>query len=122
MSKLKLLYVEDDRNFADFFIEDFTRKGCEVHWRLTSSSAVKQMDRENFDLVITDYNLMYGDTGIPVAEEALKRGIPVRVFSGASWEDDRIESVRGIWVRKHYPEEIFDFIQEVQESKAAEKK
>ncbi len=113
MNKLNLLYVEDDREVAQSYLGFFEAKGCTVQWRLSSSSAIKLMDREKFDLVITDYNLLHGDTGIPVAEEALKRGIPVRVFSGADWWEEQIESVRLVWVRKHYPEDIFRFIDEV---------
>lgn len=105
---LRLLYVEDDKTQAAAQIRWLMSRGCEVFHVNSSKAAIEKMDTEVFHAIVTDWNLLGSDTGAPVVREALRRGYPVRVWSGLL-----VAEHADIWICKSRPEEIDRFLTEV---------
>lgn len=109
--ELIVLYVEDDFWVAKPMIEALVGRGYKVIHVESATQALESMKACSFGAVVTDWNLLRGETGASVVEAAEAAGIPVRICSGlletAKWSH--------LWIAKGYPEQIFAFLALVRE-------
>ena len=70
---MKVLIAEDNPALAAVLEFNLTQAGAEVTWVTDGPSAIEQLHRVRFDLVITDYQ-MPGATGVEVLEAARTSG------------------------------------------------
>lgn len=108
---MTVLYVEDDWWVAKPMIEALVGRGYKVMHAQTATQAIELMGAFAFKAIVTDWNLLRGETGASVVEAAEAAGIPVRICSGlletAKWSH--------LWIAKGYPEQIFAFLASVRE-------
>ncbi|MCP3962039.1 MAG: EAL domain-containing protein [bacterium] len=90
---LRLLLVEDDTVDRMAFERFVKRRGLDYDVTVARSAdeARELLDRESFDIVLTDYHLGDG-TGVEVLE--LEPGIPVIVITGAGDEETAVAAMR----------------------------
>ncbi len=76
--KKRLLIVEDERNLCLLYKEELTEEGYNVTAVTDADSALKQMKKKTFDLIITDIR-MPGKNGIELITQimALRKDIPI---------------------------------------------
>ena len=70
----KVLCVEDDKATRDVFVDLLTLEGFEVEAAGTAEEGLALLQRNHFDLVVTDYS-MPGSTGTWMLEEAADQGL-----------------------------------------------
>ena len=69
----KLLYVEDDEDLRDVIAGILIEAGFEVTAESSAESALERLERDHYDIVLTDYNLLR-ETGAWLLESASTRG------------------------------------------------
>jgi len=114
-SKLKILYVEDDKDVAKAMTRFFGMVDVEPTHFTSAQKAVNALESEeaSFDLVLTDWNLIGAETGQRVVEAARAKGLPVRIYSGREWDSTIDASLKDIWLPKRGNKPVNDFIDEV---------
>lgn len=76
-----ILLVEDDTDVRLVFIEILFDAGYEVDAASSVNAGTVMLASRHFDLVVTDRSLRDG-SGLALADEAGKRGIPVLIVTG----------------------------------------
>jgi DNA-binding response OmpR family regulator len=72
--KLRILFVEDEADIRETLAEILQLHDYEVVAVETAEAGLKELEREPFDLLLTDYNLP-GEPGVWLIEEARARGL-----------------------------------------------
>jgi CheY-like chemotaxis protein len=80
---MRILVVDD--NLADLFHEAFTEHHHQVVAALDGHQALRLLEAEPFDVVITDV-FHPGPSGHAIAVEAVRRGLPAFLLSAGSFE------------------------------------
>jgi DNA-binding response OmpR family regulator len=76
--KKRLLIVEDEKNLCLLYKEELTEEGYKVTAVTDADSALEQIKKKTFDLIITDIR-MPGKNGIELITQimALRKDIPI---------------------------------------------
>ncbi len=91
----RVLVVEDEVDLRDLLVEYFRGRGHQVVGAADGRSAVATLEREAFDLVITDLQLPGVDgLGVLTAARRLHPGIYVVIVTGFASLDSAIQAVR----------------------------
>ena len=61
---MRVLLVEDDASLRDNLGRSLEADGWESEAAATAEEAIKKISERHFDLVVTDYNLGSGETGL----------------------------------------------------------
>ncbi|HEX9374234.1 MAG TPA: response regulator [Roseiflexaceae bacterium] len=95
--ELRILVLEDDRNDADLAIATLERAGYACCWDLVADRGafLKHLDDQEYDLVLSDYNLPAFD-GLTAVQLLRERDpdIPFILVSGMLGEETAIESLK----------------------------
>jgi signal transduction histidine kinase len=84
---LRLLVVEDNRDTRQFLSLVLSQRGHEVCTAASLSEARAELNRQDFDLLISDVELPDG-TGLELMREMAERGVPGIAMSGFGSEED----------------------------------
>jgi two-component system OmpR family response regulator len=74
-----VLVVEDDRRVADFLVRGLQEEGCTVDVCGDGESALQQMQRQPYEVVLLDWNLP-GRDGVSVLRTMRSRGVETAVL------------------------------------------
>jgi CheY-like chemotaxis protein len=96
---LRVLVVEDEASIRQFLDAALTGMGCRPRLEPDAESALRALEEEQFDLVLTDMGLP-GATGQELAQAAAEcwPGTPVVLMSG--WGDQLMtegKQIEGVW-------------------------
>lgn len=86
----KILIVEDEESLCLLYEEELTREGYEVTTVTNADSALELINREDFDLIVTDIR-MPGKNGIELIAQimGLRKDIPIIINTAyQSYKDD----------------------------------
>ncbi len=103
MSRKKILVIDDDLDTCDFLREIFEEQGWSVNTALQAEEALKAVQAESFDLIVSDVKLNEQLSGLDLLKEFrhLSPHSQVILISGFGTLETAIEAVR---------EGAFDFI------------
>ena len=91
---MSILLADDDVHLATFLCKSLESEGYAVHTALDEDSAVAELRRQNYKLIILDLN--FGQTdGLKLLERLRAEGLatPVMVLSARSKVSDKIQSL-----------------------------
>ena len=91
---MSILLADDDVHLASFLCKSLESEGYAVHTALDEDSAVAELRRQNYKLIILDLN--FGQTdGLKLLERLRAEGLatPVMVLSARSKVSDKIQSL-----------------------------
>lgn len=91
---MSILLADDDADLATFLSKSLASEGYEVHTALDEDSALTELRRQNYKLIILDLN--FGQTdGLKLLERLRSEGLltPVIVLSARNKIADRIQSL-----------------------------
>lgn len=91
---MSILLADDDVQLATFLSKSLESEGYEVHTALNADSALAELRRQNYKLIILDLN--FGQTdGLKLLEKLRSQGLatPVIVLSARNRVSDRIQSL-----------------------------
>ncbi len=91
----RILFVDDDRAMCDAMSSELVDHGHDVAWRSSGAEAFELLQREDFEVVITDLN-MPGLNGIDLAQRiaASRRDIPIIVVTAFGSLETAIATIR----------------------------
>ena len=93
MENVRILVVEDDDAINSVVCSYLGKKGALCTAAFSGSEGMLRLERESFDLVITDL-MLPGATGETVVAAAAERRVPAIVLSARSAVADRVELLR----------------------------
>jgi CheY-like chemotaxis protein len=84
----RILVVDDNDDLLDLTSAMLTKSGYQVHSARSGTEALRMLESEEFDLVLSDIVMPNGVNGIEVAREArrLNKGIKILLASGYAGE------------------------------------
>ncbi|HJX85441.1 MAG TPA: response regulator [Candidatus Angelobacter sp.] len=91
---MSILLADDDVNLATFLSKSLESEGYSVHTALDERSALAELSRQNYKLIILDLN--FGNTdGLKLLEKLRSDGLstPVLVLSARNRVSDRVQSL-----------------------------
>lgn len=92
IAKMRILVVEDDREFAKLMAASFQGIGCDVQLAFTGRDGLERATEEKFDLITLDVNLP-DVNGFEICRELKQRHIsyrtPIVFVAGRATEEDR---------------------------------
>ena len=91
---MSILLADDDVQLATFLSKSLESEGYEVHTALNADTALAELRRQNYKLIILDLN--FGQTdGLKLLEKLRSQGLatPVIVLSARNRVSDRIQSL-----------------------------
>jgi CheY-like chemotaxis protein len=107
--RTKILFVDDMSVCCRIFMKGLSG-GYSTYWAKNREEALRQVKKENYDLVITDYHL--GDEapkgGLDVIAESCKQKIPVISISKDQHKNEALDSGANKFVFKR---EFFDNVE-----------
>ena len=77
----RILYIEDDEDIRPMIEDLLLDEGYEVDAIETVAAALSRLDKQYYDLVLTDGRLPDG-TGLTIAGRAIERAMKVMIFTG----------------------------------------
>ena len=84
-----IFIIEDDADVLSIMVKHLTREGYEVITAVDGMEALKKLETENYDLVITDIVMPYvSGVGVVGAIKEKKPGIPVIAITGFGKEPE----------------------------------
>lgn len=92
---MSILLADDDVHLANFLSKSLESEGYAVHTALDEDTAVAELRRQNYKLIILDLN--FGQTdGLKLLEKLRAEGLetPVIVLSARNKVSDRVQSLR----------------------------
>jgi two-component system, OmpR family, response regulator VanR len=108
---MKILLVEDDKFFREFYAQKLREKGVEVFQAGDGEEGLIQVTQNAPDLILLDI-IMPKKDGFQVLEELAKsdatKNIPVLVFSTLGQEKD-IEKAKSLGAKGYVNKSFFDF-------------
>ena len=101
-----MLLVEDDAGVAAIALEILEGFGLEVDWAETGDDALKFLQADDFDLMLTDVVMPGGMSGIDLAREAAARWPDLRIALTSGYVGEDVDAVLAdtVWplLRKPY--------------------
>ena len=108
---MKILLVEDDKFFREFYAQKLREKGIEVFQAENGEEGLKKITENMPDIVLLDLIMPVKD-GFSVLEDLSKNGqiknLPVLVFSTLGQDKD-IEKAVSLGARGYVNKSFFDF-------------
>lgn len=108
---MKILLIEDDKFFREFYAQKLREKGVEVFQAGDGEEGLKKISEDPPDIVLLDLIMPIKD-GFQVLEELFKnettRIIPVLVFSTLGQEKD-IQKATSLGAKGYVNKSFFDF-------------
>ena len=102
----RMLLVEDDAGVAAIALEILEGFGLEVDWAETGDDALKFLQADDFDLMLTDVVMPGGMSGIDLAREAAARWPDLRIALTSGYVGEDVDAVLAdtVWplLRKPY--------------------
>ncbi|MBI5374770.1 MAG: response regulator [Candidatus Schekmanbacteria bacterium] len=94
-TEIKILVADDDKNFRELFKSFLENKGFPVKTAYDGREAIEYIDREKFDLVITDL-IMPGADGFAVLEKSLDSNpdCQVIIITGYATLDTALKAIK----------------------------
>src|SRR5215469_13791434 len=92
---MSILLADDDVHLANFLSKSLESEGYAVHTALDEGTAVAELRRQNYKLIILDLN--FGQTdGLKLLEKLRAEGVetPVIVLSARNKVSDRVQSLK----------------------------
>jgi DNA-binding NtrC family response regulator len=91
----RILLVDDDATLTETLALGLRKRGFDVTPRTTAAEAMKALEAEDFDVVVTDLN-MHGVGGIELCEHIVdnRPDIPVLVLTGFGSLESAISAIR----------------------------
>lgn len=92
---MSILLADDDVQLATFLSKSLESEGYSVHTALDENTAVAELRRQNYKLIILDLN--FGQTdGLKLLEKLRAQGVdtPIIVLSARNRVSDRVQSLR----------------------------
>lgn len=86
---MKILLVDDDTIQIESLKIGLTARGYEVHGELSADSALVTIERESFDMVLTDY-YMPGTDGIDLLKQVRKKSAALPVVMMTGYADKKL--------------------------------
>lgn len=95
MSRLRVLFVDDEEEFVSAVVERLQLRGIEATGAITGAEALDLIDRETYDVVAADVK-MPGLGGLEIVRRIKDRhpGLQVILLSGHGSRDDAEEGRR----------------------------
>jgi two-component system, NtrC family, response regulator AtoC len=90
-----ILIVDDDQSMAETLTRAMTRRGFVVTWRTSGLEALKLLDEQDFDVVVTDLH-MEGMDGFAFCERVLanRPDVPVVMITAFGSMDSVVAAIR----------------------------
>src|SRR3954463_2919738 len=90
-----ILIVDDDQSMAETLTKAMTRRGFVVTWRTSAADALKLLDEQDFDVVVTDLH-MEGMNGFALCERiaANRPDVPVVMITAFGSLDSAVQAIR----------------------------
>lgn len=108
---MKILLVEDDKFFREFYAQKLREKGVEVFQAGDGEEGIRKVAEITPDIILLDL-IMPNKDGFQVLEELSKsdttKNIPVLVFSTLGQDED-IEKAKALGARGYINKSFFDF-------------
>jgi len=81
---MRVLFVDDEADARDIIGDALRVYGFEVEIAADGAAAIRALEAEAFDAIVTDFRMPNGVDGIQVAEEARRKfpGVGVLIVSG----------------------------------------
>jgi len=95
MSLKKILYVDDDTDIRETMKMYFELHDYPIEVAEEGRDALSKLEKEKFDVVITDINMPNGMGGIDLIQEMFKKGleVPILVVSGYVNNDEIVKKI-----------------------------
>jgi PAS domain S-box-containing protein len=121
MDTLQVLVVDDMPDLANYIAAVCNRSGHQAEAAYTGEAAVKRLEVQRFDLLITDYG-MEGIAGPALAEKgrALHPGIKVVLVTGWDLSDEEAATFDGVLIKPCSREQIQEILQTFVSEKGGE--
>lgn len=96
MTEFKLLIVEDDLDFANALLAAIKSEDLSLTLAVNHSSAMKLLEQQNFDLILTDVNLGEKKNGVDLLRFLAKNNIatPVCIMTAYANVSDSVSSLK----------------------------
>ena len=108
---MKILLVEDDKFFREFYAQKLREKGVDVAQAGDGVEGLQRVSENRPDIILLDL-IMPNKDGFQVLEELaqseLTKSIPVLVFSTLGQEKD-IEKAKALGAKAYVNKSFFDF-------------
>jgi two-component system, NtrC family, response regulator AtoC len=90
-----VLIVDDDQSMAETLTKAMTRRGFVVTWQTSAADALKLLDEQDFDVVVTDLH-MEGVNGFAFCERitANRPDVPVVMITAFGSLDSAVHAIR----------------------------
>jgi two-component system response regulator HydG len=90
-----VLIVDDDQSMAETLTKAMTRRGFVVTWKTSAVDALKLLDEQDFDVVVTDLH-MEGMNGFAFCERltASRPDVPVVMITAFGSLDSAVNAIR----------------------------
>ncbi|ABW18301.1 sigma-54-dependent transcriptional regulator [Alkaliphilus oremlandii] len=125
MQGFRILIVDDESEFRDFYELILGDKGYEVYTAFSGEDCLQMVEKNPVDLVITDLK-MTGIDGIQLLEK-LKDTVPecaVIIITGYGTVETAVEAIRkgafGYFIKGHNPEELIIEIEKLVKMRSLE--
>ena len=92
---VRVLVVDDDRSMCEMLESNLEQRGFDVSTRLSAAEALEVVNREDFDVVVTDVN-MRDVTGVELCDQLLERRplLPVILITAYGTMETAIQAIR----------------------------
>lgn len=98
LKNMRVLLIDDDELIRDSLSLVFTKKGCVFTTVETAEKGLRALDRESFDIIISDYRLP-GIDGLEFFKlAAARQPDTIKILISAYASEDIISAARGIGV------------------------
>jgi two-component system, OmpR family, alkaline phosphatase synthesis response regulator PhoP len=108
---MKILLIEDDKFFREFYAQKLREKGVEVYQAGDGVEGVQMVAQSKPDIILLDL-IMPNKDGFQVLEELsaneVNKTIPVLVFSTLGQDKD-IEKAKSLGAKGYVNKSFFDF-------------
>ena len=90
-----VLIVDDDQSMAETLTKAMTRRGFVVTWKISAAEALKVLDEQDFDVVVTDLH-MEGMNGFAFCERVVanRPDVPVVMITAFGSLDTAVSAIR----------------------------
>ena len=83
LKNLRVLVVDDEMMVAMLLEDMLIELGCSVVGPVPNvAAALERLESERIDVALLDVNLSFGQSGYPVADDMVHRGIPFAFVTG----------------------------------------
>lgn len=118
---MKVLVVDDEPLVVWSLVRAIERLNCHVDWAISGTDAISKIERDLYDIVITDYR-MPDLNGVEVVRKTREKNpsAMILVITAYSGEDELMNAVKSNLIHKlvekpYNLEDVLKFIKEVRD-------